>query len=118
MSPPYTRVMERSDEPLTCSTSGRCEELIHLFPAVALAPGERWSSHGAASPASCLEMGTLRLSRLGATLPLPTCSPRGGAYTLLPEAVQEAAEDALVRAAIRVGEQHIHITTGCLSPSV
>lgn len=67
---------------------------------------------------TCLEMGTLRLSGLGTTLPLPSCSPGGGAYTLLPEAVQEAAEDALVRAAIRVGEQHVHITTGGLSPSV
>ena len=75
-------------------------------------------SGGAASPASCLEMGTLRLFSLGATLPLPTCSPGGGAYTLLPEAVQEAAENALVRAAIWVGEQHVHVTTGCLSPTV
>lgn len=40
--PGYTGGMERSDEPLTYSTSGRCEELIHFFPAVALAPGERW----------------------------------------------------------------------------
>lgn len=37
---------------------------------------------------------------------------------LLPEAVQEAAENALVRAAIWVGEQHVHVTTGCLSPTV
>lgn len=51
-------------------------------------------------------------------MPLPTCSPGGGAYTLLPEAVQEAAENALVRAAIWMGEQHVHVTTGCLSPTV
>ena len=37
---------------------------------------------------------------------------------MLPEAVQEAAENALVRAAIRVGKQHVHVTTGCLSPTV
>lgn len=70
------------------------------------------------SPASCLEIATLRFPLLGATPPLPPSSPRGGAYTSLPEAVQEAAEDALVRPAVRVGDQHIHVTAGCLPPSV
>lgn len=56
--------------------------------------------------------------RLGLPWPLPTCSPRDGAYTSLPKAVKEATEDALVRSAIRVSEQHVHITTGCFSPSV
>lgn len=51
--------------------------------------------------------------------PPPTCSPRDEAYyTSLPKAVKEATEDALVRPAIWVSDQHVYITTGCLPPSV
>lgn len=38
--------------------------------------------------------------------------------TLLPKAVKEAAEDALVGPAIWVSDEHIDIPTGHLSPSV
>ena len=38
--------------------------------------------------------------------------------TLLPEAVKEAAEDALVGPAVGVGDEHVHVPTGQLSPSV
>lgn len=37
---------------------------------------------------------------------------------MLPKAVKEATEDALVRPAIRVREQHVHIPAGRLAPSV
>lgn len=37
---------------------------------------------------------------------------------LLPKAVKEAAEDTPVGPAIWVSDEHVDITTGCLSPSV
>ena len=37
---------------------------------------------------------------------------------MAPKAVEEKTEDALVRPAVWVSEQHVHITTGCLPPSV
>ena len=37
---------------------------------------------------------------------------------MLPKAVKEATEESLVRAAIRVSEQHVNVATGRLPPSV
>lgn len=53
--------------------------------------------------------------------PSPASLPpltRDGAYTLLPKAVKETTEDALVGPAVWVRDEHIHITTGHLPPAV
>lgn len=48
----------------------------------------------------------------------PLCPSQARAVTLLPKTVQEAAEDTLVRATIRVSDQYIHVPTARLAPSV
>lgn len=50
---------------------------------------------------------------------LPTSSsPKDRVDTLLPKAVKEAAEDALVGPAIGVSNEHVHIPAGHLPPAV
>ena len=65
---------------------------------------------------ACLKLG-LKDDNSNMAAPFQPAHPKT-VDTLLPKAVKEAAEDALVGPAVWVSDEHIHIPAGLLPPSV